>query len=128
MAVVLGKDIRIYAGTSGTTPIIAGAKSCTISERCDLIEKASASNQTSKEFVGGRTEWEINISHLVVVGSEYQGLLKVNTTVRLRIGGSTMATGDYLTGNAIIKTQKLTAPIGGLANGTIVFLGNGPLE
>ena len=123
MAVVLGKDIRIYAGTSGTTPIIAGAKSCTISERCDLIEKASASNQTSKEFVGGRTEWEINISHLVVVGSEYQGLLKVNTTVSL----SVVVNNVRKTGTAICQQSDIGGAVGTLATGSVNLKGTGPL-
>jgi predicted secreted protein len=123
MAVVLGKDIRIYAGTSGTTPIIAGAKSCTISERCDLIEKASASNQTSKEFVAGRTEWEINISHLVVVGSEYQGLLKVNTTVSL----SVVVNNVRKTGTAICQQADIGGAVGTLATGSVKLKGTGPL-
>ena len=123
MAVVLGKDIRIYAGTSGTTPIIAGAKSCTISERCYLIEKASASNQTSKEFVGGRTEWEINISHLVVVGSEYQGLLKVNTTVSL----SVVVNNVRKTGTAICQQADIGGAVGTLATGSVKLKGTGPL-
>jgi predicted secreted protein len=123
MAVVLGKDIRIYAGTSGTTPIIAGAKSCTISEKCDLIEKASASNQSSKEFVAGRTEWEINISHLVVVGSEYQGLLKVNTTVSL----SVVVNNVRKTGTAICQQADIGGAVGTLATGSVKLKGTGPL-
>jgi predicted secreted protein len=123
MAVVLGKDIRIYAGTSGTTPIIAGAKSCTISEKCDLIEKASANNQTSKEFVAGRTEWEINISHLVVVGSEYQGLLKVNTTVSL----SVVVNNVRKTGTAICQQADIGGAVGTLATGSVKLKGTGPL-
>lgn len=123
MAVVLGKDIRIYAGTSGTTPIIAGAKSCTISETCDLIEKASASNQSSKEFVAGRTEWEINISHLVVVGSEYQGFLKVNTTVSL----SVVVNNVRKTGTAICQQADIGGAVGTLATGSVKLKGTGPL-
>ena len=123
MAVVLGRDIRIYAGTSGTAPIIAGAKSCTISETCDLIEKASASNQSSKEFVAGRTEWEINISHLVVVGSEYQGLLKVNTTVSL----SVVVNNVRKTGTAICQQADIGGAVGTLATGSVKLKGTGPL-
>ena len=70
MGVIQGRNILIYAGNSGTTPVVAAAKSCTISEQCDLLEKASASNQSSKEFEPGRTEWDISISHLVVANEE----------------------------------------------------------
>ena len=74
MGVIQGRNILIYAGNSGTTPVVAAAKSCTISEQCDMLEKASASNQSSKEFEPGRTEWDISISHLVVANSEYQAI------------------------------------------------------
>ena len=94
----------------------------------EQLEIASRTSGKWREFLAGRNTWSVQTSYLVTYASNIRDLLKVNTNVRLRIGGSTMATGDYLTGYAIIKTQKLTAPIGGLANGTIVFLGNGALE
>ena len=56
MGVIIGKNIFIYAGSSGTSPIIAAAKSCTISSNCDLVEKASSTQNTSKEYVAGRDE------------------------------------------------------------------------
>ena len=62
MAVELGKNIFIYSGTSSTTALIAGAKSCTISKSCEVIEKASATSATAREFVAGRTEWERRLS------------------------------------------------------------------
>lgn len=34
---VKGKDVLIYEGPIGTMPIIAGAKSCTVSTSCDLM-------------------------------------------------------------------------------------------
>ena len=36
MSVVLGKNLRIYAGTTGTSPLIAMAKNCTVSEKCGV--------------------------------------------------------------------------------------------
>ena len=77
MGVVLGKNVFIYSGTSGTTALIAGAKSCTISKSCEVREKASATSATAREFLAGRTEWEVSISHLVVTASPYDGILKV---------------------------------------------------
>ncbi len=123
MAVVLGKDIRIYAGTSGTTPIIAGAKSCTISYKCDLMETASATNQTSKEFVPGRTEWEISISHLVVSSNEYQGMLKVGTQFSI----SVVINGVRKTGTAICNQADIGGAVGNIATGSIRLKGSGPL-
>ena len=123
MGVVLGKNIHIYAGTTGTSPLIAGARSCTISSKSDLIEKASASNQTSKEFIAGRTEWEISISHLVVSSNEYQGMLKVGTSFSI----SVVINGVRKTGTAICNQADIGGAVGNLATGSIHLKGTGPL-
>lgn len=123
MAPIQGRNIYIYAGTSGTTPIIAGAKSCTISYKCDLIEKASASNQTSKEYIVGRTEWEISISHLVISSNEYQGMLKVGTQFSI----SVVINGVRKTGTAICNQADIGGAVGNIATGSIRLKGTGPL-
>ena len=123
MAVILGRNIFIYAGDSGTTPVIAAAKSCTISEKCDLMEVASASNQTSKQFLAGRTEWEISISHLVVSSNEYQGMLKVGTSFTI----SVVINGVRKTGTAICNQADIGGAVGNLATGSIHLKGTGPL-
>ena len=123
MAVILGRNIFIYAGDSGTTPVIAAAKSCTISEKCDLMEVASASNQTSKQFLAGRTEWEISISHLVVSSNEYQGMLKVGTSLTI----SVVINGVRKTGTAICNQADIGGAVGNLATGSIHLKGTGPL-
>ena len=123
MGVVLGRNIYIYAGISGTTPIIAGARSCTISSKCDLIEKASATNQTSKEFIAGRTEWEIAISHLVMAGSEFEGMLKNGTTVSI----SVVINNVRKTGTAICYSDDIGGAVGNIGTGSIRLKGTGPL-
>lgn len=123
MGVIQGRNILIYAGNSGTTPVVAAAKSCTISEQCDLLEKASASNQSSKEFEPGRTEWDISISHLVVANSEYEGMLKVGTKLSL----SVVINGVRKTGTAICQHADIGGTVGNLATGSLKLKGSGPL-
>lgn len=123
MGVIQGRNILIYAGNSGTTPVVAAAKSCTISEQCDLLEKASASNQSSKEFEPGRTEWDISISHLVVANSEYEGILKVGTKLSL----SVVINGVRKTGTAICQHADIGGTTGNLATGSLKLKGTGPL-
>ena len=124
MAVIKGREVYIYSGTSGTTPIIAGAKSCTVSRKCDIMEKASASNQTSKEFLAGREEWEVSLNHLVTSGAPFEGLLKVGQTYTLRIViGSTAKTGT-----AICTQADIGGTVGNLATGSIRFKGTGHLS
>ena len=124
----LGKNIIVQIQSGQNWVAVGAARTDEIQVDGEQIEIASKTSGKWRQFLAGRNTWSVQTSYLVTAASDIRELLKVNTTVRLRIGGSTMATGDYLTGYAIIKTQKLTAPIGGLANGTIVFLGNGALE
>ena len=124
----LGNNIIVQIQSGQNWVAVGAARTDEIQVDGEQIEIASKTSGKWREFLTGRNTWSVQTSYLVTAAANIRELLKVNTTVRLRIGGSTMATGDYLTGYAIIKTQKLTAPIGGLANGTIVFLGNGALE
>ena len=119
----LGKDVQIYAGSSGTSPLIAMAKTCTISKKCGLIEKASATNATSKEFIADREEWEISLGHLVSSSAPFEGLLKVRGTYGISVViGTTRKTGT------VICTQaEITGSVGSLATGSIKFKGTGPL-
>ena len=124
----LGNNIIVQIQSGQNWVAVGAARTDEIQVDGEQLEIASRTSGKWREFLAGRNTWSVQTSYLVTYASNIRDLLKVNTNVRLRIGGSTMATGDYLTGYAIIKTQKLTAPIGGLANGTIVFLGNGALE
>ena len=123
MSVVLGKDVKIYAGSSGTSPLIAMAKSCTVNRKCDLIEKASASQGTEKEYVAGRGEWEVSIGHLVSSDAPFDGVLKVRGTYTLRI----VIAGVTKQGTAICTQAELNAPVGSLATGSVKFKGTGAL-
>ena len=119
----LGKDVQIYAGSSGTSPLIAMAKTCTISKKCGLIEKASATNATSKEFIADREEWEISLGHLVSSSAPFEGLLKVRGTYGISVVIGT----TRKTGTAICTQADITGSVGSLATGSIKFKGTGPL-
>lgn len=123
MSVVLGKNLRIYAGSSGTSPLIAMAKTCTISKKCGIIEKASATNATSKEFVADREEWEISLGHLVSSSAPFDGLLKVRGTYGISVVVGT----TRKTGTAICTQAELSGSVGSLATGSVKFKGTGPL-
>ena len=123
MGVVLGKDVYIYNGSSGTQAIVAAAKSCKVRMSVDLIEKASATQQSAKEYVVGRTEWGVSLNHLVTTTSPFDGIVKVGQTYTLRIViGSTA-----MTGQAICTAAEITATVGNLSTGNIEFKGSGAL-
>ena len=119
----LGKDVQIYAGSSGTSPLIAMAKTCTISKKCGIIEKASATNATSKEFIADREEWEISLGHLVSSSAPFEGLLKVRGTYGISVVIGT----TRKTGTAICTQAEITGSVGSLATGSIKFKGTGPM-
>ncbi len=119
----LGKDVQIYAGNSGTSPLIAMAKTCTISKKCGLIEKASATNATSKEFIADREEWEVSLGHLVSSSAPFEGLLKVRGTYGISVVIGT----TRKTGTAICTQAEITGSVGSLATGSIKFKGTGQL-
>ena len=123
MGIVHGRNIKIYSGASGSSPLIAAAKSCTISRKADVIEKSSATQQSAKEYIGGRTEWEVAISHLVTSSAPYDGILKVNQTYTLRIDIG----GTVKSGTAICVQADIQGAVGSLATGSVKLKGSGPL-
>lgn len=123
MAVVLGKNIFIYSGSSGTSPIIAAAKSCSISFKCDLLEKASSTQGTSKEYIAGRDEWDISLDHLITTGAPFEGLLKVRQTYTI----SVVIAGVRKYGTAICQQADIQGAVGSLGRGSVRFKGSGPL-
>lgn len=123
MSVVLGKNIFIYSGSSGTSPIIAAAKSCSISFKCDLLEKASSTQGTSKEYIAGRDEWDVSLDHLITTGAPFDGLLKVRQTYTISI----VINGVRKYGTAICQQADIQGAVGSLGRGSVRFKGSGPL-
>ena len=123
MGIVHGRNIKIYSGASGSTALIAAAKSCTVSLKGDLIEKSSESQQQYREYIAGRMDWEISISHLVTSSAPFDGILKVNQTYTLRIDIG----GTVKQGTAICVQADIQGAVGALATGSVKFKGSGPL-
>lgn len=126
MAVILGRNVFIYSGSSGASAVIAAAKSCTFSLKRELIEKASTSQGTAKEFTTGRYEWDVTIQHLVVSGNEFQAVdkLKEGSTVTI----SVYINGKRRYGSAICTQADISGAMGGIATGSASFKGTGVLS
>ena len=125
MSVILGRNVFIYSDGSGTTPVIAAAKSCTINIKYDLIEKASSTQGTAKEYTYGRYEWDLTVDHLVVSANEFQGL-ELAGHERLLI--SVVVNGVRKKGYVLCPQAGLSAPVSGLATGSVTFKGDGPFD
>ena len=125
MSVILGRNVFIYSDGSGTTPVIAAAKSCTINIKYDLIEKASSTQGTAKEYTYGRYEWDLTVDHLVVSSNEFEGL-SLAGGARLLI--SVVVNGVRKKGYVLCPQAGLSAPVSGLATGSVTFKGDGEFD
>ena len=125
MSVILGRNVFIYSGASGTAPVIAAAKSCTINIKYDLIEKASSTQGTAKEYTYGRYEWDLTVDHLVVSSNEFEGL-SLAGDARLLI--SVVINNVRKEGYVLCPQAGISAPVSGLATGSVTFKGDGPFD
>ena len=88
-------------------------------------ERASATQQTWREYLAGRCGWSLAVGYLVLAASQIADLLLVNQTfdVTLKDKDNTYS----LVGKAIMRSVKHTATVGNLAQGSFSLLGTGPL-
>lgn len=113
--------------SDSTFTAFAAVKSHDIETLCDLIEKASETQQDWKEYIAGRKEWNINVNYLVLqsAASNIEDLLLVGNTYHIRVKGRT---GIYkLSGDAICQHCKQSYQRGNLSVGSFVLKGTGAL-
>ena len=120
MGIIHGKDINIL--NSGSTALIACAKSCTINRRCESLEVASATDGKSKHYIAGRKEWSVDLAYFV--STDGVTLEEGGTySIQVAIGSGVTWSGDVLCTDC-----QITASTGNLSQGSIKLLGNGPLN
>lgn len=123
-----GKDITVIIAQNGTALASTRIKYNDIKNKCDVIEKASANQQTWKEFVAGRSEWSVNVGYLVLAAPQVSNMLLVRQTFDLTLTASDGTSTGALTGKAILTSVDIKANTGSLAQGTFAFQGTGPLS
>lgn len=116
-----GNNVLIFVDGA----LVAGTRSDEIQTDCGLIEIASPDTGQWAAYIAGRKTWAINQSWLLPAASDLGRLLQVGTTVTIRILGRGAAKG--LTGQAFVKTCKITNTRGNISNGSFAFQGTGPL-
>ena len=120
---VLGNNIIVLMG--GTA--IAGTKSDELKVDCKTIEIASASDQGWVHYLAGRKSWSLNVGWLVLANQDVRKVLLAGSAVTIKIKGRGASDASGVTGVAILRTVKITATRGNLAQGSFAFTGNGPL-
>jgi hypothetical protein len=123
-----GNNIIIYTFSGSAWVAIASTKSDEVQGDCDMLEKASSTQQDWKEFDPGRKSWSLNISWLVTAVSDINKVLLLGTKVKIHIDGRGYTGGATgLTGFALVKNCKMTLTWGNLAQGSLVLQGTGEL-
>ena len=120
---VLGNNIIVFM--NGTA--IAGTKSDEIQVESDTIEVASETDQDWVHRIAGRKSWSLNVGWLVLANQDVRKVLLADSVVTIKIKGRGDTDANGLQGSAIIRTCKITATRGNLAQGSFAFVGNGPL-
>ena len=120
---VLGNNIIVYMNGQA----IAGTKSDEIQVDSETIEIASAMDQDWVHLIAGRKSWSLNVGWLVLANQDVRKVLLAGSVVTIKIKARGESDSSGLQGAAILKTVKITAVRGNLANGSFAFVGNGPL-
>ena len=119
--------------------IIDGTETTEIQVDSELIEIASATQGTYREYLTGRKPWQVTVNYLLKYAT-YQTMFtypNAALTDALLVGNSYTLkfmnrASHYdmpitLKGTAILRTCKITATRGNLIQGTFTFVGNGAL-
>ena len=106
---------------------IAGTKSDELQVDCETIKIASATDQGWTHYISGRKSWSLTVGWLVLANTDVRKALLVGSSVTIKFKGRNATDANGLSGSAIIKTCKITAIRGNLAQGSFTFAGNGPL-
>ena len=122
MAIQGNNIIVLMNGTA-----IAGTKSDELQVDCETIEIASATDQGWTHYISGRKSWSLTVGWLVLANTDVRKALLVGSSVTIKFKGRNATDANGLQGSAIIKTCKITAIRGNLAQGSFSFVGNGPL-
>lgn len=120
---VLGNNIIVYMNGQ----VIAGTKSDEIQVESETIEVASETDQDWVHRIAGRKSWSLNVGWLVLANQDVRKVLLTDSVVTIKIKGRGESDSNGVTGAAIMKTAKITATRGNLAQGSFAFIGNGPL-
>lgn len=106
---------------------IAGTKSDEIQVDSETIEIASATDQGWTHYISGRKSWSLTVGWLVLANQDVRKVLLAGSVVTIKIKARGESDSSGVSGSAILKTVKITATRGNLAQGSFAFVGNGPL-
>jgi hypothetical protein len=120
---VLGKSIIIIKGSD--TAVIGGTIANEIQTDCDMIPISSSQDSEWNHYIKGKKGWTAGVSFLMLNGNYLDRLKEVGERYLIKV--KEVDTGTTLQGYAYIRTVKVSAAKGTLAQGSWQLLGDGPL-
>lgn len=121
-----GKDIIVILSQNGTALLSTQIKSDDIQTHADVIEKASSTQQSWREYIAGWNDWSLNVSYLVLAADKLTDVLKVGSTFTVTLRHITENVS--VSGTAILTDCKQTHTVNSLCQGSFSFKGTGPLQ
>lgn len=121
-----GRDIIVILSQNGVAVASTAIRSDEIQTQCDVIERASATNQNWKEFVEGRAEWSLTVNYLMLSAARLRDVLKVRQRFDVTLRDRSNTT--QLSGTAIMTSAKQTHTVGNLCQGSFSLKGTGALQ
>ena len=120
-----GKDIIVILSQNSVAVASTCIRSQDIQVQADLIEVASETQQSWREYIAGRKGWSLTVNYLVLAAAQLSDLMLTGQVfdVTVKDVGNTTS----LTGTAIMATAKQTATVGNLCQGTFQLQGSGAL-
>lgn len=122
-----GKDITLILSQNGTALASTRIRTNDIQTKTDIIERSSATQQTWREYIAGRKEWNLTVGYLILASTQVKDLLMVGQTFDVTMTATNGVSSDSITGQAILEHVKQTGNISNLAQGSFSFKGSGPL-
>ena len=121
-----GHDVVVAVGTSaGSLAEVAASRDCSLNIDNQLIEKASSTDGTVREYLAGMYGWTMQVSGLYAVGKHV-------SLVGHFLAGTLLNVGFYIgeeqiVGTAFIENMEVGAPLRGKATYNVTLRGSGAL-
>lgn len=121
-----GHDVLICTGTTaGTLTEVAAQKDCSVSINNQLVEKASGTDGTVREYLAGLYGWTIQVSGLYALNAHTSLVGHLLAGTLLYVGF--MLGDEQLTGTAYIEAMEVGGPLMGKATYNVTLRGSGAL-
>ena len=121
-----GHDVLICVGTTaGTLEEVAAQRDCSLSINNQLIEKASGTDGTVREYLAGLYGWTMQVSGLYELGAHASLVGHLLAGTLLYVGF--MLGDEQLTGTAYIESMEVGGPLRGKTTYNVTLRGSGAL-